>query len=184
VIDVGAAANPWSAEVLDATFDMGECGAAPIHFRGNFNDIRAWDPILKHVAQHGRFSYCICSHTLEDLAYPAVALEMLPRIAEAGYIAVPSRFLESLKPEGPYRGFIHHRWVLDNVGEDLVLAPKLSLVEYLAMKGEPEWPAQPERFEFQVYWRGAIAFAPLNGDYMGPTRGHVVDMYSQFFDRP
>jgi FkbM family methyltransferase len=184
VIDVGAAANPWSGEVLDATFDMGECGAAPIHFRGNFNDTRAWDQILQHVARHGRFSYCICSHTLEDLAYPAVALEMLPRIADAGYIAVPSRYLESLRPEGPYRGFIHHRWVLDNVGEDLMLVPKLPLVEHLAMSAEPHWPAAADRFEFQVYWRGAISFNPLNGDYMGPTRGHVVDLYSQFFDRP
>jgi FkbM family methyltransferase len=184
VIDVGAAANPWSAEVLDATFDMGECGAAPLHFRGNFNDTRAWEPILQHVARHGRFSYCICSHTLEDLAYPTVALEMLPRIADAGYIAVPSRYLESLRPEGPYRGFIHHRWVLDNVGEDLVLAPKLPLVEYLAMGAEADWPASPERFEFQVFWRGAINFNPLNGDYMGPNRGAVIDFYSKFFDRP
>src|SRR5262249_9726330 len=83
VIDVGAAANPWSAEVLDATFDMSACGAAPLHFQGNFNDPRAWEPLLRHVARRGRFSYCICSHTLEDLAYPAIALEMLPRIADA-----------------------------------------------------------------------------------------------------
>ena len=184
VIDVGAAANPWSGEVLDATFDMGECGAAPLHFRGNFNDPRAWEPVLSHVARHGRFSYCICSHTLEDLAYPAVALEMLPRIAEAGYVAVPSRYLESLRPEGPYRGFIHHRWVLDNVGEDLILAPKLPLVEYLALGAEGTWPAAPERFEFQMMWRGAINFTPMNGDYMGPNREHVIGMFAQFLDRP
>jgi FkbM family methyltransferase len=184
VIDIGAAANPWSAEVLDATFDMGECGAAPLHFRGNFNDPRSWEPLLSHVAKHGRFAYCICSHTLEDLAYPAIALEMLPRIAEAGYVAVPSRYLESLRPEGPYRGFIHHRWVLDNVGEELILAPKLSLVEYLALSGEAAWPAAPDRFEFQMMWRGAISFTPLNGDYMGPTRDHVIGMYAQFLDRP
>jgi len=184
VIDVGAAANPWSADVLDATFDMGECGAAPLHFRGNFNDPRAWEPVLSHVAKHGRFSYCICSHTLEDLAYPAIALEMLPRIAEAGYVAVPSRYLESLRPEGPYRGFIHHRWVLDNVGEELVLAPKLPLVEYMQLGGEGAWPAKPERFEFQMMWRGAINFTPMNGDYMGPNRNHVIGMFSEFLDRP
>ena len=184
VIDVGAAANPWSADVLDATFDMGECGAAPLHFRGNFNDPRAWEPVLSHVARHGRFSYCICSHTLEDLAYPAIALEMLPRIAEAGYVAVPSRYLESLRPEGPYRGFIHHRWVLDNVGEELVLAPKLPLVEYIQLGSEGAWPAAPERFEFQMMWRGAINFTPLNGDYMGPDRNHVIGMFSEFLDRP
>jgi FkbM family methyltransferase len=184
VIDVGAAANPWSAEVLDATFDMADASVAPLHFRGNFNDSRSWDPVLSHVAKHGRFSYCICSHTLEDLAYPQITLEMLPRIAEAGYVAVPSRYLESLRPEGPYRGFIHHRWVLDNMGEDLILAPKIPLVEHLAMSAEPSWPGAPERFEFQMMWRGAIAFQPLNGDYLGPTRNHVVGLYGQFFDRP
>jgi FkbM family methyltransferase len=184
VIDVGAAANPWSGEVLDATFDMGDCAVAPLHFTGNFNDARAWDPLLRHVARHGRFSYCICSHTLEDLAYPAMALEMLPRIAEAGYIAVPSRYLESLRPEGPYRGFIHHRWILDNVGEDLVLAPKIPMLEHLALGGEGGWPEASDRFEFQMHWRGAIAFSPMNGDYLGPTRNDVIAMYGQFLDRP
>ncbi|MDB5433240.1 MAG: FkbM family methyltransferase [Caulobacter sp.] len=184
VIDVGAAANPWSGEVLNATFDMNESGAAPLHFTGNFNDLRSWDPVLRHVAKHGRFSYCICSHTLEDLAYPALTLEMLPRIADAGYVCVPSRYLESLKPEQPYRGFIHHRWVLDNMGQDLVLAPKIGLLEHLALAGEADWGNHPERFEFQMTWRGAIAFTPLNGDYLGPTRDYVIGLYGQFFDRP
>ncbi len=186
VIDVGAAANPWSAEVLSATFDLNDCAVAPLQFKGNFNDSRSWEPVLSHVAKHGRFSYAICSHTLEDLAYPAMALEMLPRIADAGYVAVPSRYLESLRPEGPYRGFIHHRWVLDPdpTGETLVLAPKISLLEHLALAGEANWPAAPERFEFQMIWRGAISFTALNGDYLGPNRGHVIGMYAQFFDRP
>lgn len=184
VIDVGAAANPWTAEVLNATFDMNDTQVAPLHFRGNFNDARSWDAVLQHVARNGRFSYCVCSHTLEDLAYPAMALEMLPRIAEAGYIAVPSRYLESLRPEGPYRGFIHHRWVLDNMGEDLVLAPKIPLLEHLALTGEAEWPEARDRFEFQMHWRGAISFTPMNGDYLGPTRNAVIGMYGQFFDRP
>ncbi|MFO1187155.1 MAG: FkbM family methyltransferase, partial [Alphaproteobacteria bacterium] len=90
VIDVGASANPWSKDVISATFDLNPCAAAPLHFTGNLNDSRAWDPVLAHVARHGRFAYSICSHTLEDLAYPAMALEMLPRISEAGYISVPS----------------------------------------------------------------------------------------------
>ena len=155
-----------------------------MHFRGNFNDPRCWDGVLAHVAKHGRFSFAICSHTLEDLAFPQIALEMLPRIADAGYVAVPSRYLESLRPEGPYRGFIHHRWILDNVGEDLVLAPKIPLVEHLGLSAEASWPAQPERFEFQMLWRGGIRFTPLNGDYLGPTRAHVIGLYGQFLDRP
>ncbi len=186
VIDVGAAANPWSGEVLTATFDMNPSAAAGIHFTGNLNDSRAWDPVLRYVAEHGRFSFSICSHTLEDLAYPAMTLEMLPRISEAGYVCVPSRFLESLRPEGPYRGFIHHRWVLDPdpAGPNLVLAPKIALLEHMGLADEASWPAAADRFEFQMLWRGNIAFNPLNGDYLGPNRNHVIGMYGQFFDRP
>jgi len=186
VIDIGAAANPWSSDVLSATFDMNSCAVAPVHFTGNLNDSRSWDPVMRHVAEHGRFSYAICSHTLEDLAYPAMTLEMLPRIADAGYIAVPSRYLESLRPEGPYRGFIHHRWVLDpdEAGQSLVLAPKIPLLEHLALTSEANWPAASNRFELQIMWRGTISFAAMNGDYLGPTRGHVIGMYGQFMDRP
>lgn len=185
VIDVGAAANPWSAEVLSATFDMNDCGAAPLHFRGNLNDYRSWEPLLQHVGTYGRFSYAICSHTLEDLAYPAMTLEMLPRIADAGYVSVPSRYLESLRVEGPYRGFIHHRWILDpdDKKQTLILAPKLSLLEHLALCGEERWPAAPDRFELQMMWRNGISFRCLNGDYLGPTRNHVVDFYGQFMNR-
>lgn len=184
VIDVGAAADPWSTDVLDATFGPTDAQAAPSRFQGNLNDPRSWDPVLSHVARHGRFSYAICSHALANLAYPAVALEMLPRIAEAGYVAAPSRYLESLRPEGPYRGFVHHRWVFDNLGDELVLAPKIPLLEHLALADEAAWPDRPDRFEFQMTWRGAIAFQPMNGDVLGPDRNHVIGMYGQFFDRP
>jgi FkbM family methyltransferase len=185
VIDVGAAANPWSRDVIDATFDMNECAAAPVHFRGNLNDPRSWDPVLAHVAAHGRFNFAICAHTLEDLAYPAVTLEMLPRIADAGFVSVPSRYLESLRPEGPYRGFIHHRWILDQDEKSgrLILAPKIPMLEHLAVPQEQDWAAAQNRFELQMMWRGAIAFSALNGDYLGPTRKHVVDMYGEFMGK-
>jgi hypothetical protein len=52
------------------------------------------------------------------------------------------------------------------------------------MSAEAAWPAAPERFEFQMIWRGAISFNALNGDYLGPNRSAVIDMYGQFFDRP
>jgi hypothetical protein len=184
VIGVGAAANPWSAEVLDVTFDMRDCSLAPLKFTGNLNEARSWDPLLNHVARHGRFSYAICSHTLEGLAYPALTLEMLPRIADAGYIAAPSRYIESLRPEGSYRGYVNHRWILDEIDGELMLAPKLGLTEYLTLANEDAWPAQPERFELQMIWRGAIAFTSLNGDYLGPSPQHVRNYYTDFLDRP
>jgi FkbM family methyltransferase len=183
VIDVGASANPWSAPVIDATFDMQDCGSAKLHFSGDFNDRRAWDPLLAHVSRHGRFSYSICSHTLEDLAYPAVTMEMLPRIADAGFVSVPSRFLERTAVEGPYRGFIHHRWILDNVGETLMVVPKMPVLEYMEGAGEKGKPHNKEVDELQIFWRRGLSFSNMNNDYLGPTASAVVQMYQKFLDR-
>jgi len=96
---------------------------------------------------------------------------------------VPSRYLESLQPEGPYRGFIHHRWVLDQLDGTLVLAPKVAVLEHMQLAAEAGWAGRPDRFEFQLHWRGAIAFAPLNGDYLGPNRDHVIGLLRGFLDR-
>lgn len=183
VIDVGASANPWSAAVIDATFDKQACAGAKLHFSGDFNDRRAWEPLLAHVSKHGRFSYSICSHTLEELAYPAVTLEMLPRIADAGHISVPSRFLETARIEGPYRGFIHHRWVLDNIGEQLVVVPKIPMTEFLVVENEVANVLATDQAEFQVYWRRGLSFSFINDDYLGPTAPAVVDIYKGFFNR-
>jgi FkbM family methyltransferase len=183
VIDIGGGAKAWAGGVVSASVGARAREASELDFAGDLSDRRTWDPLLRHVARHGRFSYAVCSHALANLAYPALALEMLPRIAEAGYIATPSRYLESLRPEGPYRGFIHHRWMLDVIDQELVLAPKLPLVEHLAMGAEAEWPTRPDRFELQACWRGAISFNSLNDDYLGPTRDAVIGLYGQFLDR-
>ncbi|MET0336662.1 MAG: hypothetical protein ABW063_02765 [Caulobacter sp.] len=180
VIDVGASGHPWTHEVVSATFDYGAATVSQLHFQGDFNDPRQWDSVLKHVAKHGRFSYCVCSHTLEDLSNPEIALEMLPKIAEAGYISTPSRFLELARPEDAYRGFIHHLWVLDDDKNELVITPKLPVLDYLQF--QKDLAASPEKFELQMTWRNGITYRRLGP--LGPTRQAVIEMYQRFFDRP
>jgi FkbM family methyltransferase len=185
VIGVGPITSPGWAELLTASFGPRE-SPAPLQFAGDLNDARSWEPVLQHVARNGRFSFAVCSHVLENLAYPALALEMLPQIAEAGFVAGPSRYLQALRPEGPYRGFMQHRWVLDpepNNGR-LLLAPKTGLLEHMALGEEPNWQAAPHRFEFQMLWRGAIAFDVLGAGQAGASLQNVIAAYGQFFDRP
>lgn len=184
VLDVGAAATPWTADVVDATFDLNACSVARQHFSGNLNDAAAWAPLLDHVARFGKFSYSVCSHTLEDLAFPALALEMLPRVSEAGFIAVPSRELELMRHEGPYRGFIHHRWIfcLDTAG--LLLVPKIPLVDVLPIEAEASWPDCQDRMELQLHWRKGLRYAVLNNDYLGPDATTVARMYAEVLNRP
>lgn len=183
VLGVGGGAD-WLNGLATANFDARDGSAAPIHFSGALSDPRAWEPVLKHVSRHGRFAFAVFDHALAGLANPAIALEMLPHVAEAGYVATPSRYLESLRPEGPYRGFVQHRWVLDTMGEDLVLAAKPPLLEHMALGGEGGWAEAADRFEFQVTWRGAIAFSALGADQPAAARNDAIGLYAQFFDRP
>jgi FkbM family methyltransferase len=182
VLDVGGGGG-WAGE-LAASFDGHPVNGAAVHFQGSLSDPRDWEPILRHVTRHGRFSYCLCDHALSNLDRPALALEMLPRVAEAGFVAMPSRYLESVKPEAPYRGFIGDRWVFDGVGDDLVYAPKLPFLEHLALGGEEGWAASPDRFELQMTWRGAIAWSALTAEGPGGARNELVAAYAQFLDRP
>lgn len=186
VIDIGASAYPFSRGVIDVTFDKYPCDAAPLHFSGNLNKDGDYTALLEYVARHGRFSYAICSHTLEDLAYPAVLLKYLPLIAECGFIAVPSADVELRRMEGKYRGYIHHRWVIDSVetSGQLMFYPKISLVEQLGEGTVLDRPLTgSDPVELQIYWRRTIDYEFINDDYLGPTPAAVVEMYRQLFCR-
>jgi len=179
VLDIGASANPWTAGVLDATFDMFNNEAGGIHFRGNLNEVADWQPLLEYVDRMGKFSYAVCANTLEDLAYPKVVLDMLPRVAKAGFISVPSHYREMTRnieePWLGYMGYIHHRWMFRVVDGSLLLIPKMPLVEKLAaVEGCPA-----DRTELRVFWEGEIKYGVLNGDYLGPSVGAVIEMYKQ-----
>lgn len=173
VLDVGASDKPWSNP--DAVVDLRDKSTGPIQFIGSINDRQTWVKVLQHIGEHGKFSYSICTHTLEDVAYPALALEMLPRVSEAGYITMPSARQELSRFEGPWRGYIHHRWIFRAKTDELILIPKVSFVEYL-----PETGACPENeSELRIHWEKDIPFTVLNNDYLGPNVGCVREMYEK-----
>lgn len=60
------------------------------------------------------FDLAVCSHTLEDLEKPEVAVREMNRIASKFYIEIPSRFAEqSEKLERPgLVGYSHHHWIV------------------------------------------------------------------------
>ncbi len=182
VLDVGASAKPWAGDVLNATFDLGDCSAAPVHFTGNFNNVRDWEPLLAYVAEHGKFSYCVCTHTLEDLANPLLTVEMLPRVAEAGFISTPSKYLELIRPEGPWRGFIHHRWIFCVSRGEIVLVPKIPLIEFMVFEKEKEWAQNQDIREVQIFWRKNLRMSILNNDGLGPNAGAVFEMYTSILN--
>src|SRR4051812_18762383 len=59
----------------------------------------------------GHFDLAVCSHTLEDVRDPVWVCSELSRVAQAGYVEVPSRLEEhSWGIHGPWAGWSHHHW--------------------------------------------------------------------------
>lgn len=144
LIDLG---QPCGETRAGASFGLRQRGQAALHFPGNPNDRAGWMDVLRHVGRHGRFCFALCSHGLRDLAYPAMMLEMLPHIAEAGLVTMPAGQGETW------------RWTLEQQGDCLLLGTALS---------------PPGSGFLHLHWRGALAFDALNEDYHGPTAAHTL----------
>jgi hypothetical protein len=176
VLDIGASDNPWTAEVLGATFDLRKCNAPNVlNFTGNLNEYQDWTQLLDYVAVHGKFSYTVCSHTLEDLAYPKLTLDMLPRISQAGFISMPSHFQDLTRIEGDWPGYIHHRWLFVIENDKIVLVPKIPFVAKIEGVSNPP----VDRTELQIFWDKTVPYEILNGDFLGPNVQYVKDMYAK-----
>ena len=178
VIDVGGSAGGWSHSVADWIVDVNPVDTTKC-FKANLNRYADWDTVRQYVAEHGKFSFAICSHTLEDIANPMLVLETLPHIAAEGYIAVPSKYREFSRIEGSYLGYIHHRWIFNIRPEEpnlFVGFPKLGFLEYetvLHVLGN----SSPSIAELNFRWKDTIPYRIVNDDYLGPSIVAVKDYY-------
>lgn len=180
VVDVGGSMSGWSHEIVDAIIDVNPIETG-LFFKVNLNRYQDWNSVRDYVNEHGKFSFAICSHTLEDIANPMLVLETLPEIANAGYIAVPSKYREMSYIEGNFRGYIHHRWIFDILDKQpyiFVGYPKLSFLEYEKNLHSLAIPSSDvEQLSFQ--WNSTIEFNIVNNDFLGPTSGHVREYYKR-----
>lgn len=61
-----------------------------------------------------QFDFAVCGHTLEDVRDPIWVCAELSRVARAGYVETPSRLEEQSEGvAGPFVGWSHHRWLVD-----------------------------------------------------------------------
>lgn len=178
LIDIGASWNHFSTEFLTHTFDLNPHNIPNVHdFRGDINDHEDWQQIFDYVEKHGKFDFCNCTHTLEDIAYPIAALKYMPRIAKEGFIAVPSKYWE-LQRRDRLRGGHHHRWIFDNKDGVLLAYPKINLIEYMQRYDDLDSEIQKNsNLELRIQWKDTIDFAVINNDYLGPTFQDVINMY-------
>jgi hypothetical protein len=181
LLDIGATHNPFNPEFLTHVFDLNPINLPNVYsFQGNINDYEDWIPIFEYVEEHGKFDFCNCTHTLEDIAYPVAALKYMPRIAKEGFIAVPSKYYE-LQPRDTFRGGIHHRWIWDIKDGKLVGYPKINLIESLTFYPHGYDIELKADTEVRMFWKDSIDFEIINNDYLGPTAEAVVDMYRNLF---
>ena len=178
VLDVGGSWNSYLGSLTTHIFDMYPPNSSEVEwFQGSINSYEGWKPIFDYVEKHGKFDFVNCTHTLEDLAYPQAALDYMPRVAKAGFIAVPSKYWE-LERRQIFRGGHHHRWIFDSRNDVLTLWPKINLIEYMLPYNniEPQIQANKKK-ELRMFWSDTIEYKIINDDYLGPTFQDVVNYY-------
>ncbi len=177
ILLIGGGPPGWPVELCDAIL-----GGSGVEFAGDLSDPETYCAILAQVAREGSFDYVVALHVVQMLARPSVLLERLPLLAQAGWITMPSRYLEVLKVEGRHRGFAHHRWGVDHIDGVLALAPKTPQIEHLVFPGEAVWEQATDRFELQVGWRGGLRFEILGGDEALLPRVPMQALLGRFFE--
>ncbi len=192
VIDVGGARNIWAGPCVTDCLDInpGEDTPALRNWAGDICSVEGWNQIL---CQARTFDFSICSQTLEDLRNPQLVLKMLPLISKRGYIEIPNRItelrkdLENCAPQdqeicgfdGPYCGYMHHRWIFSVQEGVLWLFPKLNFVDRIVAlsqwANEQQWLSTSLSF----WWENDIPFRTWNDDYLGPNAVTIIKGYRE-----
>lgn len=111
------------------------------------------------------FDFCLCTHTLEDLPYPFLAIREMSRVAKRGYIATPSYGLDITLSNinftnwrtGARRvpGLAHHKWLFYEKNGTMNVVPKNYPLLYSSEFQFTKWTGQDE---FQFDWEGKINY--------------------------
>ena len=176
VIDVGGSAIGWSLPIADAFIDINPCQTDKLQFNIDICKKENWRKVLDYVDTYGKFDYCICTHTLEDIYNPYLVLDMMPLIAKSGVITVPSvkteiNYIESKN----WSGFAHHRYMFGHKQESMVIAPKLPIIESLANR-----VVLTEVEEIRYEWTKTIPYIVFMDNYLGPNTDTVLQNYERF----
>jgi hypothetical protein len=175
VIDVGGTATGWSTNIADCFVDINENNVKH-QFVFDICKESNWQNILNYVQKFGKFDYCICTHTLEDIYNPYVVLDNLPRIAKSGIISMPSihteiNFVESVH----WSGFLHHRYLFGHKNQSIMIAPKLPVIEKLKNKKVLNLVE-----EIRYEWQNEIHYTVFMNNYLGPNTDTVLRNLEQF----
>ena len=178
----------WSAPFVDAIIDFNEPNNSSkhiTHFKCDITHPDSWDNILKYTAENGKFDFCICTHTLEDIMNPGYVSEQIAKIAKEGYIAVPSKHIELSRfeiGEKGYRGYIHHRWIFDMVDDIFIGYPKIN---YLDASNIFDVIASRDynKTDLTFFWKDNINISYINNNFLGPNVQSVINYYNSLIKK-
>ncbi|CQR74803.1 hypothetical protein SOV_08270 [Sporomusa ovata DSM 2662] len=179
VIDIGGVAGEgWTTPIADMVIDI--LAANTNHSLSlDICNYESWRSLEEIVQANGRYDYAICTHTLEDLYDPFIALQKLPKIAKQGIITMPSIRSELSNVESQYWvGYIHHRWLFDKLGDQMLIVPKLNALELLCDKGR--FPASQEEICYE--WSEDIPYKMFMDNYLGPNVDVVIENYDRLLN--
>jgi len=184
IIDIGGGKEKHvddKFDFIDACADLRDVNHKDVkHFRGNINDPYLWEEIKQYVEANGKFNYCICTHTLEDIAFPSYVASQIQTIANEGIITVPSKYRECCRFElnNLIRGYSHHRWILTVKNNSILAFPKVNLIEdpFFDVIAKKSLPINDELY---ILWEKEIPFKIINDDWLGPNPPTCLEMYKR-----
>jgi hypothetical protein len=178
VLDIGYSASMWSKDFVTHYIDIRPAADDSKNcFIGDVTSPEVWELVKEDVEKNGPFDFCICSHTLEDIIHPVFVANMINKFCKAGFIAVPSKFLEMNRFEGQYRGYIHHRYVYNHENGVLVGYPKLNFMDFDSRFDLIANQLNQSNVELQLFWKDSFELKIINNNYMGPCVGSVLKYY-------
>lgn len=181
VVDVGASLNPWGGNFITATVDINQSSnPARMKFTGDINHMDVWEEVLNYVRINGKFDFCICTHTLEDISNPIFVSKMLSKIAYEGFVAVPSKYVECARTGsvGLCRGWLHHRWIFNDEEDGIIAYPKLPFTEHLQCLDEVAQSFSEGVAELSFFWETSCDIQAINNDFF-PSDAFAIEAYNR-----
>lgn len=132
------------------------------------------------------FDVCLCTHTLEDLHNPFLAMDEMQRVAKRGLIITPNRGFDMVFDKynltnwgtGARRipGMAHHKWFFESDGTRLKVTSKNFPILYTSEFHITKWMGKDEMV---FYWEN-------NFDYSveyGLSSHELVENYRRYVKR-
>ena len=173
-IDIGASAMFWSYPECNFVADIVDPSKNDVtFFKINLEDKNTWKELLETVELNGKFDFSICSHTLEDVFNPIDLIELLQKISNSGFFAIPSKWDEmSFLHNNNYRGNAHHKQFFDISDDKLIIYPKFSWIENNSKSDELLLGDQGRELSF--IWHEKIPFKVFGKDRPFNSDGELI----------